>query len=229
MSKKIITVLGLLGFLIGCQELPSSEPNAKVIAVGDSLMAWNSTTRSSVPDVIEESIGAPVVDRTVSAAWLQTQYDPEGRPKTGIQAQYLEGDWAWAVVSGGGNDLLLGCGCLRCDAVLDKMISTDGQSGQIPDFLRHIRDKGTRVIYVGYLRSPKLITPIEHCKGEGDEFEARIARLAQQDDGITFVSSQDIARPGDPTYFSFDLIHTSRKSSRIIGQRVAEIIKTQSR
>lgn len=229
MFKKLFSALGLLGVLAGCQELPSHHPNAQVIAVGDSLMAWNATSGSSVPDVIEQSIGAPVVDRTVSAAWLQTQYDARGRAKTGVQAQFVEGDWAWAVVSGGGNDLLLGCGCIRCDAVINNMISADGQRGQIPDFLRQIRDRGTRVIYVGYLRSPNLITPIEHCKSEGDEFEARIAKLAQQDDGITFVSSQDIARPGDASYFSFDLIHPSRKSSRIIGERVAEIIKTQNR
>ncbi|NVO54469.1 SGNH/GDSL hydrolase family protein [Rhodobacteraceae bacterium B1Z28] len=190
-------------------------------------MAWNSTSGSSIPDVIEENIGAPVVDRTVSAAWLQTQFNAEGKPKTGVQAQFVEGNWNWAVVNGGGNDLMLGCGCMRCDAVLDNMISADGQSGQIPQFLRQIRSRGTRVIYVGYLRSPNLITPIEHCKSEGDEFEARIAKLAQQEDGITFASMQDVAHPGDPSYFSFDLIHPSRKSSRIIGERVAEIIKNE--
>ena len=207
--------------------MPASKPDAKVIAIGDSLMAWNSPSGSSIPDVIEETIGAPVVDRTVSAAWLQTKFDPDGAPESGVQAQYIKGDWSWAIVNGGGNDLMLGCGCKRCDAVLDNMISADGQHGQIPQFLRQIRATGTRVIYVGYLRSPDLITPIEHCKAEGDEFEARIAKLAQQDEGITFVSSQDVAQPGDASYFSFDLIHPSRKSSRIIGQRVAAVIKAQ--
>lgn len=207
--------------------MPASKPDAKVIAIGDSLMAWNSPSGSSIPDVVEETIGAPVVDRTVSAAWLQTKFDPDGAPESGVQAQYAEGDWSWAIVNGGGNDLMLGCGCTRCEAVLDNMISADGQHGQIPQFLRQIRATGTRVIYVGYLRSPNLITPIEHCKAEGDEFEARIAKLAQQDEGITFVSSKDVAQPGDASYFSFDLIHPSRKSSRIIGQRVAAVIKAQ--
>ncbi|MEO1107481.1 MAG: SGNH/GDSL hydrolase family protein [Pseudomonadota bacterium] len=227
MSRNLCLVVGILFALVGCQEMPASKPDAKVIAIGDSLMAWNSPSGSSIPDVIEETIGAPVVDRTVSAAWLQTKFDPNGAPESGVQAQYAEGDWSWAIVNGGGNDLMLGCGCTRCDAVLDNMISADGQRGQIPQFLRQIRATGTRVIYVGYLRSPNLITPIEHCKAEGDEFEARIAKLAQQDEGITFVSSQDVAQPGDASYFSFDLIHPSRKSSRIIGQRVAAVIKAQ--
>ncbi|WP_120636130.1 SGNH/GDSL hydrolase family protein [Ruegeria sp. EL01] len=227
MPKKLIHLVGLLSCLLGCQEAPSSQPNAKIIAVGDSLMAWNSTSGSSIPDVVEKNIGSAVIDRTVSAAWLQTQFDTDGHPETGVQAQFVEGDWKWAIVNGGGNDLMLGCGCARCDAVLDRMISADGQSGQIPQFLRRIRDGGTQVIYVGYLRSPKLLTPIEHCKAEGDEFEARIARLAQQEQGITFVSNHDVARAGDASYFSFDLIHPSRKSSRIIGERVAKVIKTK--
>lgn len=227
MFGKLFVCIGMISLLLGCQEMPSRHPDAKVIVVGDSLMAWNATSGSSIPDIVEDSIGAPVIDRTVSAAWLQTQYDASGRAETGVQAQFIEGDWDWAIVNGGGNDLMLGCGCSRCDAVLDKMISQDGQHGQIPDFLRQIRKTGTRVIYVGYLRSPELFTPIEHCKAEGDEFEARIARLAQRDEGITFVSSQDVARPGDASYFSFDLIHPSRKSSRIIGERVADVIKAQ--
>ncbi len=227
MSRKRFVLFALLSCLLGCQEAPSNQPTARVIAVGDSLMAWNSASGSSISDVIEKNIGAPVVDRAMSAAWLQTKFDVEGRPESGVQAQFVEGDWSWAVINGGGNDLMLGCGCISCDTTLDNMISKDGQSGQIPQFVRRIRSSGTRVIYVGYLRSPKLLTPIEHCKSEGDEFEARIARLAQRDAGIIFVSSQDIARPGDASYFSFDRIHPSRKSSRIIGERVANIILTE--
>ncbi len=229
MFRKLFVCAAMTSLLFGCQDMPSRHPDAKIIAVGDSLMAWNATSGSSIPDIVADSIGAPVVDRTVSAAWLQTQYDAQGRAQTGVQAQFVEGNWDWAIVNGGGNDLMLGCGCSRCDAVLDNMISEDGNRGQIPNFLRRIRTTGTRVIYVGYLRSPELCTPIEHCKAEGDEFEARIARLAQQDEGIIFVSSQDVARPGDASYFSFDLIHPSRKSSRIIGERVAEVIKTQAK
>ncbi len=227
MPRFLIPLLGCLSILLGCQEVPANAPDARVIAVGDSLMAWNAMSGSSIPDVVERSIGAPVLDRSVSAAWLRTSFDDNGAPRSGVQAQYVPGDWTWAIVNGGGNDLMLGCGCVRCGGVIDAMISKDGQRGQIPDFLRQIRDEGAQVIYVGYLRSPDLITPVEHCKGEGDEFEARVAKLAQQEEGITFVSVQDVARPGDASYFSFDLIHPSRKSSRIIGERIAQVIKQQ--
>ncbi|MEX0307202.1 MAG: SGNH/GDSL hydrolase family protein [Ruegeria sp.] len=222
---RLLLLLGCLSLFSGCQEMPDNAPDARVIAVGDSLLAWNATSGNSIPDFVERSLGVPVLDRSASAAWLRTGFYTDGSPESGVQAQFVPGDWDWAIVNGGGNDLMLGCGCMRCGDVINAMISEDGQNGQVPDFLRRIRDGGTQVIYVGYLRSPDLVTPIEHCKGEGDEFEARINKLAQKEDGITFVSVQDVARPGDASFFSFDRIHPSRKSSRIIGERIAQIIR----
>jgi lysophospholipase L1-like esterase len=224
MTKFSLALIGCLSVLASCQEVPSRNSGARVLAVGDSLMAWNALSGNAIPDVVERSIHMPVVDRTVSASWMQTNFDSKGAPVSGIQAQYVSGDWDWVIVNGGGNDLWLGCGCFSCDAVIDSMISEDGQRGQVPDFLRRIRDDGAQVIYVGYLRSPDLLTPIEHCKAEGDQFETRITRLAEQEDWMTFVSSKTVAQPGDASYFSFDRVHPSRKSSRIIGERVAEVI-----
>ena len=229
MTKIHISLIGCLSLLIGCQEVPTSAPDARIIAVGDSLMAWNALSGNAIPEVVERNIGEPVLNRTASASWMQTGFDADGTPKSGVQAQYISGDWDWAIVNGGGNDLMLGCGCNGCDAVIDEMISEDGQRGQVPDFLRKIRDDGAQVIYVGYLRSPELITPIEHCKSEGERFEERIARLAEQEDWMTFVSSKTVAQPGDASYFSFDRIHPSRKSSRIIGENVAQVINRAKR
>jgi len=208
-----------------CQEMPNETPDAKILAIGDSLMAWNSVAQASVPDALEKGLGEPVVDRSVSAAWMQTSSDPNGKPRSGVQAQYIQGDWDWVVVNGGGNDLLMGCGCNWCDATLNTLISSDGRSGQIPNFLRNIRDDGAHVVYFGYLRSPNLITPIEACKSDGDELETRIAKLAKHEDRITFVSMQDIVPPNDASYFAFDLIHPSPKASRMIGQRLASVMR----
>lgn len=41
---------------------------------------------------------------------------------------------------------------------------------------------------MGYLRSAGIDTPIEHCKDEGDELEARIARLAARVEGVHYLS-----------------------------------------
>ena len=154
-----------------------------------------------------------------------TVRDPENvEGGANIPNQYVPGEWDWVVINGGGNDLLFGCGCGRCSGMLDRMISSDGMSGQIPLLARRVRDDGARVLFTGYLRSPGLLTPIEHCKPAGDELEARLVKLASKEDGIVFVSNKDVVPSGGITYFSPDLIHPSRKSSRIIGRKLATVI-----
>ncbi|MEX0319554.1 MAG: SGNH/GDSL hydrolase family protein [Ruegeria sp.] len=211
--------------LTACQESFSQNSGARILAVGDSLMAWNAVWGSSISDTIEQELGEAVVDRSVAGAWMQIRPDAEDQKGFNIPYQYVKGDWDWVVVNGGGNDLLFGCGCGRCDRIMNRMISADGSTGQIPDFLRRIRDDGARVLYTGYLRSPGLLTPIDHCKSEGDELEARIARLAQQEKGIEYVSMQDVVPNGGLFYFAPDLIHPSPRSSHLIGKRLAAMIR----
>lgn len=225
MFKKVLMLIGVAALLAACQDSVSRNQNARILAVGDSLMSWNSSWGSSIPDVMQKELGETVVDRSISGAWMNTRKGYEDKSGVNIPYQYEEGDWDWVVVSGGGNDLLFGCGCGFCDKVLDRLISEDGLTGQIPDFFRRIRDDGAQVLYTGYLRSPNLLTPIEHCKAEGDELEARVARLASQEPGIVYASMQHIVPPGGISYFSADLIHPSRKSSRLMGERLAEIIR----
>lgn len=219
-----IVLIFIAAFVAACQEQVSRNDGARILAVGDSLMAWNSAFGNSIPHVIEERLGEPVVDRSVRGAWMTVRNVDDPERGINIPQQYVPGDWDWVIVNGGGNDLLFGCGCGVCDGILDRMISKDGLSGQIPTFARRVRDNGARVLFTGYLRSPGLLTPIEHCKNEGDELEARLTRLAQQEDGIVFVSNKDVVPNGGITYFSPDLIHPSRKSSRIIGARLATVI-----
>jgi len=86
----------------------------------------------------------------------------------GISGGYVEGEWEWVGVNGGGNDLWLGCGCTKCRKRMDRMIGEDGGSGQIPRMVSQLRDGGAQVIYLGYLRSPGCGSIIEHCRDDGD-------------------------------------------------------------
>ncbi|GAA6190950.1 SGNH/GDSL hydrolase family protein [Phaeobacter sp. NW0010-22] len=225
MLKKSVLFVGLLLGLATCQGAVSKDSQVRILAIGDSLMAWNSVLGSSIPKVIAEELNEPVIDHSVSGARMLTRdYSPD-KKGFAVPYQYEKGPWDWVVVTGGGNDLLFGCGCGRCDKVMDQMISKDGLSGQIPDLFRRIRADGARVLYSGYLRSPNLLTPIEHCKDDGDEMEARIARLAGQEEGIVFASMAHIVPPGGLTYFAPDLIHPARKTSRLIGERLSRIIR----
>jgi len=109
------------------------------------------------------------------------------------------------------------------------MISPDGRSGRIADLLLRARAGGAKVIYVGYLRSPGIDTPIEHCKSDGDELERRIELFARSYPDIYFMSLADLLPFGARNYLSFDRIHPSRAASFLIAERISELIKLKSK
>ncbi len=197
----------------------------RILFMGDSLLAIHSITGKSVSDAAAAALKEPVADHSVLGAKIIYNLPLTGAMGLRIAAQFRGGPWEWVVMNGGGNDLWLGCGCNRCERRLDRMISLDGSRGRIPDLVRRIRATGARVIYLGYLRSPGLGSPIESCRDEGDALEARIAAMAARDPGVQFLSLADLVPYGDRSYHGIDMIHPSRKASRIIGRMVADLIR----
>jgi hypothetical protein len=102
----------------------------------------------------------------------------------------------------------------------------DRRKNQIMDgkFVTRLRGTGARVIYVGYLRSPGLGSPIEHCSDEGNFLEARIAKMAQAIQGVYLLSLKDLVPYGDRSYHAADMIHPSQKGSDAIDAAVAQMI-----
>jgi len=131
------------------------------------------------------------------------------------------------VMNGGGNDLLMGCGCGKCQRKMNRLISADGKRGAIPMTILRARRDGARVIYVGYLRSPGRGSLIESCKPLGDKLEARIAKLAALDPGLTFVSLADMVPHGDASFHALDMIHPSPKGSATAAKLVWNAIRQQ--
>lgn len=209
-SILLIAALVLTTGLVGAQPRP-----LKVLVIGDSLFAWNRLVNGAVSDSIALQTGAMVVDRSNIASFVLTG---------GIERQFISGDWDWVIMNGGGNDLMFGCGCRGCDASLSRMISQDGKAGKIPSLISQIRATGASVAYVGYLRSPEIVTPIEHCKDEGDELESRIKKFVDANAKTHFISLVDLVPPRGQGYLSFDLIHPSRRSSFLIGSRISELL-----
>ena len=216
----------MLALLAGCGELQGTGEQARILAMGDSMLAWNGTAHQSVSFAIEQELGEPVVDRSVSGAHVLYALPVSGAMGMKISKQYVQGKWDWIVLNGGGNDMWLGCGCARCDTRIDRMISADGKSGAIAEHVAQLRATGAQVVYVGYLRSPGRNSPIEHCRDEGDKFDSRIARMAAADPGVHFISLADLVPYGDRSYHAFDMIHPSVKGSAAIGRRVARTIDT---
>ena len=77
------------------------------------------------------------------------------------------------------------------------MISPDGTKGAIPRLVAKLRKSNARVVYSEYLRSPGASSTIESCHDEGDELDARLARMAKRDNGVWSFSMADVVPCGD--------------------------------
>lgn len=223
--RHLALLLTLTFVLVSCSERVGSEKGARIITLGDSLLASNVGEKRSVSNMIEAELGVPVLDRSVVGAQMHYMLPISGALGMSIPKQFVPGPWEWVILNGGGNDLWLGCGCLLCTGTMERLISADGKKGEIPKLVRRIRATNARVIYVGYLRSPGFGSPIDHCKSLGDRMEARIGRMASADEGVTFLSLEDLVPYGDKSYHSADRIHPSVKGSAAVGRRVADIIR----
>jgi len=230
---KTLQILAL--FLVVCGLTPTSaqaetgKSGDRILVIGDSLIASHSVSGRGIADRLERFLKTPVKDNSVAGARMIYKLPITGAMGLSIPRQFREENWDWVVINGGGNDIWLGCGCNRCDHKINRMITANGRKGVIPGLVSRIRKSGARVLYLGYLRSPGFGSPIENCKDEGDELEARIARLAALDKGIFFHSISDLVPPGDLSFHAFDRIHPSLKGSTEIARRLANVIRADTR
>ncbi|WP_147110187.1 SGNH/GDSL hydrolase family protein [Tateyamaria sp. syn59] len=211
--------------LLACGEPVPSSGAARIIATGDSMLAWNAASKKSVASELERRLGTQVIDRSVVGARYHYVLPVSGSLGLRIGSQYRSGPWDWVVMNGGGNDLWLGCGCSKCEAQLNRLIAEDGSSGTVVTAVKRARADGARVAYVGYLRTPGRGSIIDHCRTWGDRFETRLARMAARDAGVTFVSVADLVPHGDLSFHDIDRIHPSAKGSAAIAARIAAIIR----
>lgn len=227
--RSLIKITVLLFLLSACTETVSRDDPARILAMGDSMLAVHGASGKSVSHAMERALGEDVIDRAVMGAKYFYALPISGSAGLNIRKQYVDGKWDWVVLNGGGNDIWFGCGCGRCDNRINRLISKDGTRGTIPGFVSDLRGKGAQVILVGYLRTPGVTSPIEGCRDEGDKMDRRLSRLAKLDRGVHFLSLADVVPNGDRSYHTVDLIHPSAKGSAEIGKRAAEIIrKTES-
>ncbi|MBY5935416.1 SGNH/GDSL hydrolase family protein [Tateyamaria omphalii] len=215
--------------LFACTEPVPSSGKARIIATGDSMLAWNAGSDRSVVSVLERRLGAQIVDRSVVGARYHYVLPVSGSLGLRIGSQYRSGPWDWVIMNGGGNDLWLGCGCRKCEAQLDRLIAEDGSSGTVVTAVKRARADGARVAYVGYLRTPGRGSIIDHCRSWGNRFEARLARMATRDAGVTFVSVADLVPHGDLSFHDVDRIHPSPKGSAAIAARIAAVLRPNAR
>ena len=218
LSALLVLALGLTAW--------AETAKPRVLVMGDSLMAWNGTRGAAVSDALGKMLGVTVKDHAVAGARYFYVLPLTGAAGLRIRAQFRGGPWDYVVMNGGGNDLLLGCGCGACKRMMNRLIRTDGRAGAIPDLVNDIRASGAKVIYTGYLRTPGVTSPVEVCGPLGDEMDARLARMAAATDGVIFMPlSGLVTKDGDTSYHAMDLVHPSVKGSRAIAARIAAYIR----
>jgi lysophospholipase L1-like esterase len=208
-------------------EVIAQQQKMNILAMGDSMMAANKASGRAVSAILGHTVGANVIDTSVTGARIIYNLPLTGSLGLNISKQYRTGNWDWIVLNGGGNDLLFGCGCLSCDPKINRLISVNGQKGKIVDLVARLRSTGAQIVYVGYLHSPGVPSPIDHCKDEGLELERRYSAMAAATEGVHFISLLDLVPQGDRTYHGFDMIHPSFKGSKAIARRIARLILEQ--
>ncbi len=200
----------------------------QILTIGDSVMTWNTLSGQSIPQTLAHELGEMVMSRAVPGAKISLSR----RTLIGmsIPGQFINQRWDTVVMNGGGNDLLQGCGCNRCDNVLDMLISADGKRGKIPALVKYgVLPVSNNAVFVGYLRTPGTVSVVEGCADEAAELEKRLQRLDRAEPRFRFVSVSDIVPDGSSEYHSIDTFHPSVKGSKAIAQRVAGVIQQMRR
>lgn len=206
----------------------AQREDAKILAIGDSLMAWHSVSAASIAHVVGKELNEPVINRAMGGAKIIHALPITGALGMKIASQFSSASKErkdWVIMTGGGNDLVLGCGCNKCDRRMHRMIGPRGQAGEIPRLIAKIRKTGARVVYIGYLRSPGVDSVVDACLPLGNTLETRLSQMAAQDDGVFFVSLEGMTKHGDRSMHGVDMVHPSLKASRTIGKRVAQLIR----
>ncbi|MGF1455982.1 MAG: SGNH/GDSL hydrolase family protein [Alphaproteobacteria bacterium] len=201
------------------------EGGLPMLALGDSIFAWHRKTGQSIPDVVAVRLNRPVFNASVGGAFLSHPNLVLRASDQDIRTQYAGGTWDWILFEGGANDLAAECRCEDCAAVLDGLIDAKARDGDIPRFLSRLTQMGSRVMIVGYYhpgRSGRSF--FKACTDELAALNERLARLAQRDRRLFFVSAADMVSPDDPADYSGDMIHPSVRASLRVGHHVAQAI-----
>ena len=202
--------------------VPVQAEPLRVLAIGDSILAWHKWTGRDIPAVMGDVLGAQVENDAVAGARFSNTSTLGQAIGFDVRAQFRRGAWDIVLVNGGANDFLAECGCNACDAVLDGLIASD-LTGDVPTFVADMLSSGADVLWMGYYASARS-GRFAGCRPYLVNYDARLARLADATPGLTFVDSEAAMDRSRRALFAFDGIHPSPEGARLIGTYLAQSI-----
>lgn len=223
---RLIAVLLVAVSMAACTDT-APRGGGDILAMGDSVMAWNGGSDAAIPDVIARTLGRDVVNKAVPGAQFDNASGLAGAVGFDIRRQFPGGRWNWIVLNGGANDLGADCGCGACGSVVDQLITDNGRAGAIPAHIASLRAKsGAQVLWMGYYAGNGQGS-FEGCRDDLVEMETRIARFAAANDGVFFVDAEDVIDRNDRSQFAGDNTHPSARGSALIGAYLARAIASR--
>ena len=193
---------------------------SEILMLGDSLLAWFKEEGASVGDALEASSPFSVTNLSVSGALFL-----EGEES--IPQQYVDGEWAWVVFDGGGNDANDLCESGRCDGVLAELVDASGSVGRVPDFVRELSAAGHRVLILGYYNMPESADfGFDRCNDEAELLNQRYASMAASIDGAYFYDLGQVVSPSDLSHYDDDHVHPSERGTETLGRGIKNFLES---
>ncbi|MFL4469257.1 SGNH/GDSL hydrolase family protein [Tateyamaria armeniaca] len=206
--------------LLICLSTPAVAEPLRILAIGDSILAWHKWTGRDIPSEMGSILGAEVQNDAVAGARFSNASTLGRAAGFDVRAQFRRGPWDIVLMNGGANDFLADCGCNACDTVLDGLIAAD-LTGEVATMIAEVLTSGVEVVWMGYYASARS-GQFTGCRPYLVEYDARLARLADQTPGLTFIDSEAAVDRDDRSLFAFDGIHPSPKGAQRIGAYLAQ-------
>ncbi|WP_299152873.1 SGNH/GDSL hydrolase family protein [uncultured Tateyamaria sp.] len=194
----------------------------RVLAIGDSILAWHKWTGRDIPSVFGAALGAEVENDAVVGARFSNTSTLGRAAGFDVRTRLRNGPWDIVLINGGANDLLSDCSCNACASVLDGLITAD-LTGEVPTFLAEVLARDVDVIWMGYYASSRS-GPFTGCRPYLVDYDARLARLAAATPRLTFLDSEVVIDSDQRGLFAFDGLHPSPKGARRIGTYLAQSV-----
>lgn len=199
-----------LAMLVGCEA--GAELDGDILAIGDSFLDYH-TPDADIATVAGQALGLGVDMLAAGGTTMLDEYS--------IADSYVNEGHTLMIASGGGNDFA-GCVCGEsCDGVMDRLISTDGTEGAIPDLVYRALSDGRYVAWAGYMRPMPDAEEFASCTGELDVLRDRLQRLDDTEDNMIFVDGSQIGTGSEPGLYEPDGYHPSPEGCAAVGAEIA--------